>query len=77
MRMRTLPETARILKKEDPNTAITLTALRRLVKEKRIPVAWMTKKKPLVDVDRLDEFIYSACPNVAAPTSAGIHRIPE
>ena len=32
MRMRTLPQAVQILRQEDPETAITLTALRRMVK---------------------------------------------
>lgn len=37
--MRTLPKAAAILKAEDPETAITLTALRRMVKQGLIPVS--------------------------------------
>ena len=39
VRMRTLPKAAAILKAEDPETAITLTALRRMVKQGLIPVS--------------------------------------
>ena len=58
MRMRTLPKAAAILKAEDPETAITLTALRRMVKQGLIPVS-MQGNKPLIDVDRLPEYMYA------------------
>ena len=58
MRMRTLPRAAEIIKQEDPETAITLTALRRMVKQGKIPVS-MQGNKPLMDVDRLSEYLYS------------------
>lgn len=57
MRMRTLPKAVELLREEDPDTAITLTALRRLVKQKKIPVAMMGTHKPLVDVDALPELL--------------------
>lgn len=67
MRMRTLPRAAEIIKQEDPETAITLTALRRMVKQGKIPVS-MQGNKPLMDVDRLPEYLYSEPRK--APTSS-------
>lgn len=57
MRMRTLPKAVELLREEDPGTAITLTALRRLVKQNKIPVAMMSARKPLVDVDALPDLL--------------------
>lgn len=47
MRMRTLPQAIEEIKAKDPGTCLTLRALRRLVSERSIPVAWMTARKPL------------------------------
>ena len=78
MRMRTLPEAARLLKEEDPGTAITLTGLRRMVKQGRIPVSMQGKNKPLIDMDRLPEYLFAqAPPEVPTPDSGPIHAIPE
>lgn len=58
MRMRTLPQAIAIVTAEDPGTAITLPALRRMVKQGQIPVAMMGSKV-LIDVDRLPEYFRS------------------
>lgn len=54
MRLRTVPEAYRELKKEDPQTQFTITALRRLVKTGVIPVVLIGNKR-LVDLDKLPE----------------------
>lgn len=51
-RMRTLPECIRELQSLDPNTAMTLTALRRMVKQGEIPVVEIASKR-LVNLDFL------------------------
>ena len=77
MRMRTLPQAIKCLRESDPETALTLRALRRLVSENRIPVAWMTARKPLIDLDKLEEYLYEMQPIDEKETKSGIHPIPE
>ena len=73
MRMRTLPQAAEILKREDPGTAITLTALRRMVKQGKIPVS-MQGNKPLMDVDKLPEYMYASLSHSSPPPALGAVR---
>lgn len=54
-RMRTLPEAAKELKAEDPNTCLTLPVLRRLVKEGVVPCVY-SGKRALVDMATLNEY---------------------
>lgn len=54
-RMRTIDEAAAFLRQADPNTAITKTALRRLVTSGQIPSVRVGAKY-LVDLGTLDEF---------------------
>lgn len=75
MRMRTLPEAARLLREEDPGTAVTLTALRRMVKQGRIPVSMQGKNKPLIDVDKLPEYLFVQ--EKPIPAIGQIRAIPE
>ncbi len=55
-RMRTLPEAAAELKRMDSNTAITLTALRRMVKTGELPYISVASKR-LINFDRLLELL--------------------
>lgn len=74
-RMRTLPECIAMLKELDPDTAVTLTALRRKVKCGELPSVEVGSKK-LVNFDILLE---SLCVSVPAPISetGKIRRIDE
>ncbi len=54
--MRTLPEAAAELKRMDSNTAITLTALRRMVKTGELPYISVASKR-LINFDRLLELL--------------------
>lgn len=54
-RMRTIDEAAAFLRQADPNTAVTKTALRRLVTSGQIPSVRVGAKY-LVDLGVLDEF---------------------
>ena len=54
-RMRTIDEAAAFLRQADPNTAVTKTALRRLVTSGQIPSVRI-RAKYLVDLGVLDEF---------------------
>ncbi|MBP3659583.1 MAG: helix-turn-helix domain-containing protein [Oscillospiraceae bacterium] len=53
--MRTIDEAAAFLRQADPNTAVTKTALRRLVTSGQIPSVRVGAKY-LVDLGVLDEF---------------------
>ena len=74
-RMRTIPECVAMLKKLDPDTAVTVTALRRKVKCGELPSVEVGSKR-LVNFDILLESL-----NMSAPTSSSeenkIRRIDE
>ena len=55
-RMRTLPECVTMLRDLDPETAVTLTALRRKAKRGELPVT-MAGSKRLVNFDLLLELL--------------------
>lgn len=55
-RIRTLPKAAAELKKKDPGTCLTLTRLRRLVKEGKIR-SFDGGKCPLVDMDEVEQLV--------------------
>jgi hypothetical protein len=59
--MRTLPETAAYLKEQDPQTAITLTALRRMVKTGELPPGTVGVKR-LINLDILISHLNSTIP---------------
>ena len=61
-RMRTLPKAVDVVKEYDPDTSFTLTALRRLIREGKVPAVDAGVKK-LVNVDLLLEYL------AAPPTS--------
>lgn len=54
-KMRTIDEAAAFLRQADPNTAVTKTALRRLVRSGEIPSVRVGAKY-LVDLGALDDF---------------------
>lgn len=76
-RMRTIPECATMLKELDPDTAITLTALRNKVKRGEIPAVSVGSKR-LINFDLLLEML---CLNQTEHTenseSGKIRRIDE
>lgn len=51
-KMRTLPEAVTLLKELDPGTAVTLTALRRMVKRGELPAVEIASKR-LINFDML------------------------
>lgn len=55
-RMRTIPETIRLLRECDPETCLTETALRRMVLTNQIPYTRVGKKY-LINVDALIRFL--------------------
>lgn len=61
--MRTIPEAFRMLKAEDENTAITLHAVRKLVKNKVIK-SFQVDSKTLIDFNDLINCISGGC-NIA------------
>ena len=56
MRMRTLKEAYAYIKETDPGTKISLTGLRTLAKQGRLP-SCMVGRKYLIDIDRLGEMV--------------------
>ena len=55
-RMRTIDQAAEELRRIDPDTAFTKTALRRLVVSKKIPSVTVGTKY-LIDLDRLERYL--------------------
>lgn len=74
MRLRTIPEAYLELKQEDPNTAFTMTALRRLVKTGAIPVVIIGNKR-LVDLDKLPEQLLATPVEIPAPVRLGVRSV--
>ncbi len=56
-RMRTIDQTAAILKEADPETAFTKTALRRLVITGQLPGVVRIGSKYLINLDILEEYL--------------------
>ena len=76
-RMRTLPETAAYLKEQDPQTAVTLTALRRMTKSGEIPSVTVGVKR-LINLDVLISHLNNAMPQPLQQVQvSGIRPIPE
>ena len=55
-RMRTAEGALAVIKTEDPETAVTLRAIRGLINTRKVPHVPVGKKK-LVDVDRLMDYL--------------------
>lgn len=64
-RMRTIPKAYEEVKRADPNTSLTLRALRRMVNSGEIPCV-MVGTKRLIDLDLLFDFL-SGYNNTANP----------
>lgn len=65
-RIRTLSETYKYIKEMDAETAVTLSALRRMVVSGQIPCVKVGKKY-LIDLDVLFEFLKGTCPEAVLP----------
>lgn len=63
-RMRTIKEAIRYIKEVDPDSALTVHALRGMVNAGQIPYVKVGQRKFLIDLDSLDEFL---CGERAAP----------
>lgn len=61
-RMRTIPKAFEEVKRIDPNTCLTLRALRRMVKNEEIPVVNIASKK-LINLDILLDILSCKCYN--------------
>lgn len=72
--MRTIPEAYNELKRLDADTAITLTALRRMVKKGELPVV-LAGSKRLINLDTLLDRLYNPKPTLQPQTVGGIRRI--
>lgn len=55
-RLRTIPQAFEVIKQQDPNTALTLRALHRMVDNAEIPTIPIGSKK-LIDLDLLFEHL--------------------
>ena len=74
-RMRTLPEAVTMLREMDPGTAVTLTALRRMVKRGELPAVEIASKR-LINFDNLLESLANPPPRREAVEHIGeIRRI--
>lgn len=65
MRMRTIDQAAEYVRAIDPDTALTKTAIRRKVIAGEIPSS-RAGRKYLLDLDRLEEFLFSPSDGAAA-----------
>lgn len=70
MRLRTLDQTAEYYRQQDPNTALTRTAIRRMALSGRIPFVTVGTKR-LFDVDTLEEHFF----NANQPQAEGVRRV--
>jgi len=72
-RMRTAQGVLAIIKADDPETAVTLRYIRRLIHAGEVPVTAVGTKK-LVDADKVIEYIAAGSSAVKAPPSLGVLR---
>jgi len=70
--MRTAPEAIAELKKADPDTALTLRALRRMINTGEIPFVTVNSKR-LINLDTLFEYLNN--PNANQSNSADSGKI--
>ena len=74
-RMRTIDQVADWLRKTDPDTALTKTALRRLVTTGQLPSVRIGQKY-LLDLDTLTEYLKGTLPEAAPEAEYGkIRRV--
>lgn len=74
-RMRTLPRAAEMLRELDPGCAVTLTALRRMVKRGEIPTIEAGSKR-LVNFDALLEHLAAPLtPRQELPMAGTVRRV--
>ena len=71
-RMRTIAETIRLLREQDPDTCLTETALRRMVITGEIPSVRVGKKY-LIDIDHVGEHLRGT--TTAQVSKSGIRQI--
>ena len=74
VRMRTIPKAFAEIKAADPNTDLSIKALRKLVKEGRIPSVKI-ENKVLVNLDLILETL--ACHTIDSDDSCAYYRKPE
>ena len=72
-RMRTIDQVADWLRKTDPDTALTKTALRRLVTTGQLPSVRIGQKY-LLDLDTLTEYLKGSLPEPEPEPEYGIIR---
>lgn len=72
-RMRTIDQAAEWLREADPDTALTKTALRRLVTTGKIPSVQVGQKY-LISLEALEDFLHGAVP-LPVPIVHGIREV--
>ncbi len=72
-KMRTIDQAAAWLRETDPETALTKTALRRMVTTGELPCVRIGSKY-LIDLDVLADFLHGSVP-APAPVIQGIRRV--
>lgn len=72
-RMRTINQAAALLKEEDPSTAVTKTAIRRLVVTGVVPSVKVGSKY-ILSVEALIEFLQGQQVPAPAPAAPGVVR---
>ena len=73
-RLRLISEAYAEIKEADPNTAITMTAFRRLVLDGRIP-SIMIGNKRVVSMESVESFFQYGDREIIAPDTSKIRRI--
>ncbi len=73
-RMRTAPEAIKEIKEKDPNSCLTLRALRRMMNTGEIPVISVNTKK-LVNMDTLFDYLSAGDNTAPSAVSGDIRRI--
>lgn len=74
MRMRTITEAADYFREEDPQTALTKTAVRRLVVSGAVPSVRIGNKY-LVSLEALEEYLRSPRPERSQAAAGVIRRV--
>lgn len=72
-KMRTVSEILKMIKMDDPQTALTLTGLRRIIKQGKIHIEKIGRKT-LVNCDALIDYLNRPQPTEAKATGYGVIR---
>lgn len=73
MKMRTIPQLSAYIRETDPESSLTQTAIRRLVRSGELPSVSVGVKR-LVALETLDNFLRSSTPAAVPPAPSGAIR---